>query len=52
MRWAKFAATSIPVAFIGGMITLPVVVYKIVLGAVLIADGTEPAPSTSRAPRV
>jgi uncharacterized protein len=32
-----FAATSIPFAFIGGMITLPAAVYKIVLGAVLIA---------------
>jgi uncharacterized membrane protein YfcA len=32
-----FAATSIPFAFIGGMITLPAVAYKIVLGAVLIA---------------
>ena len=32
-----FAATSIPFAFIGGMITLPAVAYKIVLGGVLIA---------------
>jgi uncharacterized membrane protein YfcA len=32
-----FAATSIPFAFIGGMITLPTAVYKLVLGAVLIA---------------
>ena len=32
-----FAATSIPFAFIGGMIILPTSVYKIVLGAVLIA---------------
>ena len=31
-----FAVTSIPFAFIGGMITLPTTVYKIVLGAVLI----------------
>lgn len=31
-----FAATSIPLAFIGGMITLPTTVYKIVLGVVLI----------------
>src|SRR6476620_10113484 len=31
-----FAATSIPFAFIGGMITLPIHVYKIILGVVLI----------------
>jgi uncharacterized membrane protein YfcA len=31
-----FAATSIPFAFIGGMITLPIHVYKVVLGVVLI----------------
>jgi uncharacterized protein len=31
-----FAVTSIPFAFIGGMITLPTNVYKIVLGVVLI----------------
>jgi len=31
-----FAATSIPFAFVGGMITLPPPVYKIILGAVLI----------------
>src|SRR5687767_5774334 len=31
-----FAATSIPFAFIGGMITLPTTVYKIVLGIVLV----------------
>jgi uncharacterized membrane protein YfcA len=31
-----FAVTSIPFAFIGGMITLPTTVYKIVLGAVLV----------------
>jgi uncharacterized membrane protein YfcA len=31
-----FAITSIPFAFIGGMITLPTTVYKIVLGVVLI----------------
>jgi hypothetical protein len=31
-----FAITSIPFAFIGGMITLPTTVYKIVLGAVLV----------------
>jgi uncharacterized membrane protein YfcA len=31
-----FAVTSIPFAFIGGMITLPTTVYKIVLGVVLI----------------
>jgi uncharacterized membrane protein YfcA len=31
-----FAAASIPFAFIGGMITLPTHVYKIVLGVVLI----------------
>ncbi|PYT00160.1 MAG: hypothetical protein DMF63_09210 [Acidobacteria bacterium] len=31
-----FAIASIPFAFIGGMITLPTTVYKIVLGAVLI----------------
>ena len=31
-----FAATSIPFAFIGGMITLPTSLYKIVLGGVLI----------------
>ena len=31
-----FAVASIPFAFIGGMITLPTTVYKIVLGAVLI----------------
>lgn len=31
-----FAATSIPFAFIGGMITLPTTIYKIVLGVVLI----------------
>jgi uncharacterized membrane protein YfcA len=32
-----FAITSIPFAFIGGLITLPTAVYKIILGAVLIA---------------
>lgn len=31
-----FAATSIPFAFVGGMIILPTPVYKIILGAVLI----------------
>ena len=31
-----FAITSIPFAFIGGMITLPTNVYKIILGIVLI----------------
>lgn len=31
-----FAAASIPFAFIGGMITLPATVYRIVLGVVLI----------------
>ena len=31
-----FAVTSIPFAFVGGMITLPTTAYKIVLGAVLI----------------
>lgn len=31
-----FAATSIPFAFIGGMITLPTTVYKVILGVVLI----------------
>jgi uncharacterized membrane protein YfcA len=31
-----FAVTSIPFAFVGGMITLPTTVYKIVLGVVLI----------------
>src|SRR5690348_17264751 len=31
-----FAITSIPFAFIGGMITLPTTIYKIVLGVVLI----------------
>ena len=31
-----FAATSIPFAFIGGMITLPTTVYKMILGVVLI----------------
>ena len=31
-----FAVTSIPMAFIGGMIVLPTTVYKIVLGVVLI----------------
>ena len=31
-----FAAASIPFAFIGGMITLPTAVYKLVLGGVLI----------------
>lgn len=31
-----FAVTSIPFAFLGGMITLPTTAYKIVLGAVLI----------------
>lgn len=31
-----FAATSIPFAFVGGMIHLPTTVYKIILGAVLI----------------
>src|SRR5256885_15646374 len=31
-----FAVVSIPFAFIGGMITLPTTVYKIVLGVVLI----------------
>src|SRR5436190_18064883 len=30
-----FAVTSIPFAFLGGMITLPTTVYKIVLGVVL-----------------
>ncbi|MEO7659802.1 MAG: sulfite exporter TauE/SafE family protein [Pyrinomonadaceae bacterium] len=32
-----FAATSVPMAFIGGMIHLPTQIYKIVLGAVLLA---------------
>src|SRR5829696_5751036 len=31
-----FAATSIPCAFVGGMITLPTEIYKIVLGVVLV----------------
>lgn len=31
-----FAATSIPFAFVGGMITLPTTAYKIILGIVLI----------------
>src|SRR3954469_4007998 len=31
-----FAVASIPMAFIGGMISLPTNVYKMVLGAVLI----------------
>jgi uncharacterized membrane protein YfcA len=31
-----FAVTSIPLAFIGGMITLPTTVYKVILGIVLI----------------
>ncbi|MEO7539743.1 MAG: sulfite exporter TauE/SafE family protein [Pyrinomonadaceae bacterium] len=31
-----FAAGSVPAAFIGGMITLPTTVYKVVLGVVLI----------------
>ena len=31
-----FAVTSIPLAFVGGMITLPTHVYKAILGAVLI----------------
>ena len=31
-----FAVTSIPFAFLGGMITLPTTVYKIVLGGVLV----------------
>ncbi|MEP7213516.1 MAG: sulfite exporter TauE/SafE family protein [Acidobacteriota bacterium] len=31
-----FAATSIPFAFVGGMITLPTNVYKVVLGVVLV----------------
>lgn len=31
-----FAVTSIPFAFLGGMITLPTTIYKIVLGVVLI----------------
>ena len=31
-----FAATSIPFAFVGGMINLPAPIYKIILGAVLI----------------
>ena len=31
-----FAITSVPFAFIGGMITLPTTVYKIVLGIVLV----------------
>jgi uncharacterized protein len=31
-----FAVTSIPMAFIGGMIMLPTTVYKVMLGAVLI----------------
>lgn len=31
-----FAITSIPFAFVGGMITLPTTVYKIVLGVVLV----------------
>jgi uncharacterized membrane protein YfcA len=35
-----FGITSIPFAFIGGMITLPTTVYKIVLGAVLILAAT------------
>ena len=35
-----FAVASIPFAFIGGMITLPTNVYKILLGAVLILAAT------------
>src|SRR5437867_10709570 len=31
-----FAATSIPFAFVGGMIYLPIHIYKILLGAVLL----------------
>lgn len=31
-----FAASSIPMAFIGGMLTLPTSIYKIVLGSVLL----------------
>lgn len=31
-----FAATSVPAAFVGGMIQLPTAVYKIILGVVLI----------------
>jgi uncharacterized membrane protein YfcA len=31
-----FAATSVPMAFVGGMIHLPTNIYKIILGAVLI----------------
>lgn len=34
--FAPFAAASVPFAFVGGMIHLPVTVYKIILGAVLI----------------
>lgn len=34
--FAPFAITSVPLAFIGGMISLPTNIYKIVLGAVLI----------------
>jgi uncharacterized protein len=34
--FASFAATSVPFAFLGGMIALPTNVHKIVLGAVLL----------------
>ena len=34
-----FAASSIPMAFVGGMIQLPTNVYKVVLGFVLLAAG-------------
>lgn len=34
--FAPFAALSVPMAFIGGMMKLPIATYKIILGAVLI----------------
>lgn len=34
--FASFAAASVPLAFAGGMIQIPTLVYKIILGAVLI----------------
>ncbi len=33
--FAPFAAASVPLAFVGGMIQIPTTVYKIILGAVL-----------------
>ena len=52
-----FAAASIPLAFIGGMIQLPATIYKILLGAVLILAAIRLAinlksASEPRAPKI